>query len=74
MVAIGRKPMDEAPSYEETTQKEIMRAAARLLVEAVTDLIQADPHQWSKRPCQTCAAISTILGKPFGCLTYAKIG
>lgn len=67
--------MNEAmsPSYEETTHAEIIQAAARVIVNAVTDLIQADPHQWSKRPCATCAAVSTLLGKPFGCQTKAVI-
>ena len=24
----------------------------------------ADPHLWSKRPCQTCDAVSAIAGEP----------
>lgn len=63
----------ENRSYEETTHTQMIQACARVLVEAVTSLIQNDPHQWSKRPCSTCAAISTILGKPFGCLTHANL-
>jgi hypothetical protein len=34
--------------------------------------LQADPHQWSTRPCQTCADISTIVGRSFGCVKVAK--
>lgn len=63
--------MDEA--NQESAHREIIQAAARVLVDAVTRLIEADPHQWSKRPCQTCAAVSTILGQPFGCLKRAKL-
>jgi hypothetical protein len=52
---------------------EIAQAAANLLVQAILDLIQADPHQWSARPCQTCRSISTIAGKPFGCYEFQRI-
>lgn len=37
----------------------------------VLDLIQGDPHLWSKRPCPTCRTISEICGKPFGCTARA---
>jgi len=43
----------------------------RKLVKRVTDLIENDPHQWSKRPCATCRAVSAIVGYDFGCLTWA---
>lgn len=65
--------MREDRGYEETTHTQMIQAAARVLVKSVTDLIQHDPHQWSKRPCATCAAISTILGEPFGCLTHNRL-
>ena len=64
----------QANTHEERTHTEVIQAAARVLVEVVTGLIQNDPHQWSSRPCPTCSAVSTILGKPFGCLTKNKIG
>lgn len=60
-------------TYQETTLKEVIQAAARVLAEAALKLVESDPHQWSKRPCQTCAAISTILGKPFGCATFSRL-
>lgn len=63
----------EDRSYEEKTHAQMIQACARVLVKAVTCLIQSDPHQWSKRPCKTCAAVSAILGEPFGCLTYNKL-
>lgn len=49
-----------------------IRAAVSALVDASLRLIQDDPHQWSERPCSTCRAVSSIVGKPFGCLVYAE--
>jgi hypothetical protein len=56
-------------NYQETTHTEIIQSAARSLAWAALQLIQDDPHQWSSRPCQTCKAVSSLIGKPFGCLT-----
>lgn len=47
--------------------------AEETLMEAVLRVIQADPHQWSRRPCQSCRAVSAIVGKPFGCYEYQRI-
>jgi hypothetical protein len=42
-------------------------------VEAVVcRLIEADPHGWSTRPCQTCTAISALTRRDFGCVRKAK--
>lgn len=49
-----------------------IKAAALVLVDVVLDLLQADPHQWSKRPCPTCRSISTIVNRPFGCYVPQK--
>lgn len=62
----GDRPVEE-------WRAETVRACARVLVGAALDLIQADPHQWSKRPCATCRAVSSIVGRPFGCLTTYTI-
>jgi len=51
--------------------KEVMQACVDILITATLDLIQEDPHQWSDRPCPTCRAVSSLIGKPFGC--YLKI-
>ena len=51
----------------EPTATEIVQAAARVLMGTALDLIQADPHHWSERPCGTCRSISAIVGRPFGC-------
>ena len=54
----------------ETGLKDLIRTAARIMLEAVLQLIQDDPHQWSTRPCATCQAITSITAKPFGCIKY----
>lgn len=80
------KSWAEIEAVEEVAEKRAMEAqlfkanddlraaiqtAAHVLMDAVCDLIQSDPHQWSERPCQTCRAVSSIIGKPFGCSLYA---
>jgi hypothetical protein len=47
-------------------------AAARVLANAALQAIQDDPHQWSARPCPTCRAVSSLVGRPFGCYLYAQ--
>jgi hypothetical protein len=49
---------------------EVIAAAVRVITHTAFELIYADPHQWSTRPCQTCRAVTAILGKPFGCERY----
>ena len=39
---------------------------------AVLDKIQADPHLWSCRPCPTCGQISAMLWRDFGCVLYKE--
>lgn len=48
-------------------QKDLIRAAAEVLAHAALDLVEADPHQFSNRPCATCRTVSTLTGRPFGC-------
>lgn len=50
----------------------LIDAVGRKVYWTAFDLIQNDPHQWSTRGCQTCSAITTIIGRPFGCVLYAK--
>lgn len=40
--------------------------------ELIARLWEVDPHGFSSRPCQTCSAITAILGRDFGCDAYAK--
>lgn len=52
-----------AKTYSEQTHEEIIRACACVIADVALSLIESDPHQYSKRPCKTCAAISTNLGE-----------
>ena len=52
---------------------EIVQAAARVLMEAALQLIEADSHQWSTRGCQTCRAVGSLVGRSFGCYKYAEM-
>jgi hypothetical protein len=54
------------------TNQAIVQAAAAVLLDAVLRLMQDDPHSWSERGCETCRAIGSIVGKPFGCYVYAQ--
>lgn len=58
--------MDENEKVEAI--KVIMKAAVDTLLGAALDAIYADPHSWSMRPCDTCRVVSTMTGKPFGCI------
>lgn len=49
----------------------ILDAALNRITQAQNDLIYADPHQWSTRPCPTCRTITALVGYPFGCVRYA---
>lgn len=44
-----------------------IQALENRLIRAVTDLLYADPHGWSERPCGTCRSITALLGYRFGC-------
>lgn len=35
--------------------------------------LEIDNHYWSSRPCGTCALLTRVLGRPFGCNRYAAI-
>jgi len=54
------------------SDEDTIRAAARVLMTAALDLLQADPHLWSDRGCQTCCSIGAIVGRPFGCYAYMQ--
>lgn len=52
--------------------EQMLKMTVRVLFNAVLGMLQEDPHTWSTRPCQTCRAISGIIGEPFGCYLYAE--
>ncbi len=53
-------------------QEKMIKACANVLIDTIVNIIYTDSHQWSKRPCETCKAITAILGKPFGCNRYQE--
>jgi hypothetical protein len=52
-------------------EEEAVRLAARVIVDAALDLIEGDPHSFSTRPCQSCRAITHMIGRNFGCMAVA---
>ena len=44
-----------------------LREALSIIMEPILNLLENDPHSWSKRPCPTCRTISSMIGRPFGC-------
>lgn len=53
-------------------RQKLIQACANIIIGAVIETIYKDPHQWSKRPCDTCRIISGIIGESFGCERYRK--
>jgi hypothetical protein len=53
-------------------QEKMIKACVNVIIDTIANAIYADPHQWSKRPCETCKTITGILGKPFGCYRYQE--
>ena len=52
--------------------KQMIRVASVVWMDTVLGVIQSDPHQWSRRPCETCRAVTSIIGRPFGCYKYQE--
>lgn len=52
----------------ETDNQETKLVALRQAVLALS----IDMHEVSGRPCETCRALSKVLGEPFGCYAYQK--
>lgn len=51
----------------------VMQAAARLVMSVALDVIQADPHYWSSRPCVSCRTVTALVGRPFGCDLHRRL-
>ena len=62
------------PTDQEQSIEDAVRGAARVLLGTAFDLIEADSHHFSKHHCKTCSAVSTLIGRPFGCLKFARLG
>lgn len=43
-----------------------------LVAETVARTIESDPHVFSTRPCQTCKAVSGLVGRAFGCVAASQ--
>ncbi len=56
------------------TAKDVIKAAVVVVMESALLLIENDPHQWSPRPCSTCRAVTTLIGRPFGCIRLGNGG
>jgi hypothetical protein len=69
---IERKIDDLATTVNKSNFSEGLSAAVDKVTSSAFKLIQADPHQWSTRDCQTCRLVSELIKKPFGCVLYAK--
>ena len=53
--------------------RKYVRESIDKILDPILRLIENDPHQWSTRPCQTCGAISSIIGRSFGCVKKTDI-
>lgn len=60
------------PPMTDTEAKQLVKAAASVVIDAVVDAIGHDGHQWSTRPCGTCKTVSGLIGRPFGCYKYQE--
>ncbi len=47
-----------------------VRVSVGIIMDSVVEIIALDGHQWSDRPCQTCRAVTGLIGRPFGCYWY----
>ena len=61
-LAEAQKDLDIAKGSDNSMQQ-----AFKILTEPVLRLWESDPHQFSSRPCSTCQAITSIVGRSFGC-------
>ncbi len=52
--------------------KRSVKVAVSIIMKSVIEIIGIDGHSWSDRPCQTCRAVSGLIGEPFGCYWYQE--
>ena len=48
-----------------------LQAHTKAFMRPIADLLYADSHYWSARPCPTCRTITQLIGEPFGCIRFA---
>lgn len=52
--------------------KQTIRVSVNVIMDSVIGIIGMDGHSWSSRPCQTCLAVTGLIGRPFGCYWYQE--
>lgn len=50
----------------------VEQAVSRERLHTVLDLLESDNHSYGDRPCSTCASVSFLAGRPFGCTKRQK--
>ena len=63
--------MKKLPDLVENLERRVAALEAQvptLVPISVLDIFANDPHRFSNRPCNTCATISMITGRRWGCM------
>lgn len=71
MLPIRNSFSDNSAQEENKTVERVCSLQTHIMKVAM-DLLYKDAHHWSKRPCQTCRAITELFGFDFGCIRKAK--
>ena len=64
--------MLEKQELEELADAIVKKLGPSPLLDEALRALEADPHNWSSRPCPTCRAVSRALNRPFGCEAQTK--
>lgn len=49
-------------------ENEKAQQSGAFVAESIAGLMEADPHKFDIRPCSTCATISKLIERNFGCV------
>lgn len=63
-------PSDFEQLAARVTQLEM--ALPKMVPMSALEILARDPHRFSTRGCETCRNISTVIGKPWGCIALAR--
>ena len=61
------KRLIETVGPEKSKRVSVVSHDEPVAINAILNLLQDDPHQWSTRPCPTCKKITKLVGRYFGC-------
>ena len=67
--------MKELPDIVGDLERRVVALEAQvptLVPLAALDIYARDPHRFSSRPCSTCANISKVIGRNWGCVQSLK--